>query len=81
MRDFFVMNAGDLADALEDWIIDNRCNPVTKEEWARCMTDIQKSSKARYLGSATDKDAEKLKESLLRDFNVKELKDLNNENS
>ena len=83
MKDFFLINSGDLVTALEDWMIDNKCNLSTPEEWARCMRDIQKTGKAEYMGSVEDADAKSIKESLKRDFNVKELKDLkepNNEN-
>jgi len=84
VRNLFVINAKDFADALENWIIDNKCNPSTPEEWERCMNDIHKSGQAQYVGSVEDKEVGKLKESLKKDFNVKEFKDLkepNNENS
>ena len=77
MRNFFLITAGEFASALEDWMIDNKCNPKTVEEWSRCMSDIQKMGKADYVGSVDDKE---VKKSLKEDFNIKDLKEPNNEN-
>ena len=41
-RQMFIGTAGEFAEALEDWIIDNKCNPTTPEEWERCINDIVK---------------------------------------
>lgn len=57
-RQMFIGTAGEFARALEDWIIDNKCNPTTPEEWDRCISDIVKQG---TLTPATDTDRERLK--------------------
>jgi hypothetical protein len=73
MRELFVGTASDFADALEDWIIDNKCNPTTPEEWARCLKDIAEKGKVQSLGTIDDKDVNELKNTLNKDFNVENL--------
>ena len=73
MREILLGNAGDFAQALEDWIIDNKCNPKTQEEWERCLKDIAASGKLTSLGAVVDEDVSKLKKDLSNNFNVENL--------
>jgi hypothetical protein len=73
MREIFVGTAGEFAQALEDWIIDNKCNPKTPEEWDRCLKDISSKGTIKSLGTVDDKDVNKLKTELNKDFNVENL--------
>ena len=66
-----ITNAGEFADALEDWIIDNKCNPTTAEEWARCIKDLTAQGKITPLGCVDD--TEKFKTDLKKNMNVEDL--------
>ena len=73
MREIFIGAAGDFAQALEDWIIDNECNPTTQEEWNRCLKDITAKGTLSSLGAVADKDMSKLKNELTKEFDIKDL--------
>jgi hypothetical protein len=73
MRQILIGNVGDFAQALEDWMIDNKCNPSTSEEWERCIADITKAGKLSTIGSIDEKDMGKLKINLKDNFNVEEI--------
>ena len=73
MRQLLISNAADLADAIEDWIILNKCNPTTPEEWDRCISDLTKAGKLNYIGSIEEKDSGELKNILKENFNVKDI--------
>jgi hypothetical protein len=73
MRELFIGTAGDFAQALEDWIIDNKCNPKTQEEWARCLKDIAEKGNITSLGVIKDKDVNQIKNDLNNNFNVENL--------
>ncbi len=67
-----ILATADTAQALEDWIIDNKCNPKTEEEWKRCWDDLVKAGKAKYVGGIEDEDLPEFKKKLGENFNVKE---------
>jgi hypothetical protein len=69
-----ITTAGEFADALEDWIIDNKCNPTTAEEWARCIKDLTASGVVNTVG-VTEASTRELKEGLKENLNVKDLGD------
>ena len=73
MREIFIGTAGEFARALEDWMIDNKCNPKTQEEWNRCLKDISSRGAVTSLGAIGDKDMTKLKTELNKDFNIKDI--------
>ena len=73
MREIFVGTADSFAQALEDWMIDNKCNPKTQEEWNRCLKDIAAKGNISSLGAVEDKDVNKLKNELNNNFNVENL--------
>lgn len=72
MRELFVGTAGSFAQALEDWMIDNKCNPKTQEEWDRCLKDIAAKGSISSVGIVEDTDVNKLKNELNKNFNVKD---------
>lgn len=65
--------AGEFCDALENWIIDNKYNPTTSEEWERCIQDMIADGAVKPVGCIKEEDAEKLKEQLKNTSNLKEL--------
>jgi len=70
-----VTTAGALADALEDWIIKNKCNPKSPEEWSRCISDLIAAGAVAPVASVDEKDLPAVKEQLQNDFTIKDLKD------
>ena len=66
-----ITTAGAFADALENWIIDNKCNPTTQEEWARCIKDLTAQGSVESLG-VVDDDKE-LKAKLKENLNVRDI--------
>lgn len=68
-----ITTAGEFAQALEDWIITNKCNPQTPEEWNKCIEDMLQSGILTPLGSIEDNQADEFKNQLKKDHNAKEL--------
>lgn len=54
-RQYFIGTAGEFAEALENWIIDNCCNPTTPEEWERCIKDITKAGMLKCMSEEEKK--------------------------
>ncbi len=73
MKIVSMTTAADFCDALENWIIDNKCNPKTTEEWNRCIEDMMKSGALTPIASIEDGDADKFKKNLIENFNVEEI--------
>ena len=61
-----------MAQAIEDWMIDNKCNPKTPEEWNRCLADLAKSGDINYVGSVKEEDFPAVKKAL-KDDGAKEI--------
>lgn len=68
-----ITTAGEFAEALENWIIDNKCNPKTPEEWSRCIEDLIAAGKLQAVAIVEDEDVSKIKKELKDNFNVGEL--------
>jgi len=68
-----IANAGELADALEDWIIDNKCNPKTPAEWDRFCEFLLTKGLAEEIGSIEDEELSEFKKEL-REAGVQEFK-------
>ncbi len=68
-----VTTAAEFCDALENWIIDNKLNPKTPEEWNRCIEDLMKSGALTPVAVIDDKDTDELKKTLVENFNVEEI--------
>lgn len=66
-----ITTAAEFADALEDWIIDNKCNPTSPEEWSRCIKDLVAQGKVHALGCVDD--SEDFKSKLKENLNVEDL--------
>jgi len=69
---FFGTNAGSVFDALEDWIIKNKCNPKTDEEWARALSDLTEAGVLAPLGTIDAKDTDEFKKGLKEHYDVTE---------
>lgn len=65
--------AGDFGDALENWIIDNKCNPATPEEWERCLKDLIAAGVVEVLDKTDSEDVATVKKALEKKFNVEEI--------
>ena len=73
MRMITVTTAGEFAQALENWIIDNKLNPKTPEEWNKCVEDLIASGVLTPIGTVEDEDFNKVKSTLKENFKVEEL--------
>ena len=65
--------AAEFCDALENWIIDNKCNPTTPEEWNRCIEDLMKSGALTPIAAVDEEDACEFKKKLKDNLNIEEL--------
>lgn len=68
----FSTTSGKLGEALENWIIDNKCNPTTQEEWNRCLKDLMDAGVLTPLKHVENDDVDGLKKFLKDNFNVEE---------
>jgi hypothetical protein len=69
-----VTTASQFCEALENWIIDNKLNPQTPEEWNRCVEDMMTSGVLTPIGVLADEaKVSELKTELKKNFNVEEL--------
>ena len=73
MGNILMGNTHEFAEVLEDWIILNKCNPTTREEWERCIKDLQVKGALTIQGSIADEDTKKFKKELKDNFNTKEF--------
>jgi len=67
------MDAEKFCQAVEDWIIDNECNPSTPEEWERCLTDLLKKGEVQFVGNVGEGDVGEFKQELKKDYDVNEI--------
>lgn len=65
--------AGVLGEAIENWIIDNKLNPSTPEEWERCLKDLLEAGVLTPVDSVDDNDVDGIKKILKDNFDVKEI--------
>ena len=68
-----VTTAGAFADALEDWIIKNECNPTTPEEWNRCLSDLFKSGILQPVATIDKAEVSEVKDQIKKNFNAEEF--------
>ena len=68
-----ITTAAEFCQALEDWIIDNKCNPQTPEEWERCINDLTKSGAVTPVASINEEDVKDFKEKLKENLGVEEI--------
>lgn len=69
----FSATAGELGDAIENWIIDNKVNPSTPEEWERCIKDLMAAGVLKPLDTKGAEDVDTIKKILKDNFDVKEI--------
>jgi hypothetical protein len=65
--------AAEFCQALEDWIIDNKCNPTTPEEWTKCIDDMTRGGALTPIACIDEKDAKEFKEKLKETLRVEEI--------
>ena len=79
MQQIIIMaNAGELADALEDWMIDNKTPVNTQEEWNKFFEHLLKIGLAKPLGVVDNEEVPMLKEELKK-LGAKDFKDIKEE--
>jgi len=66
-------DAGKFADALDDWMIDNKKNPKTKEDWQEVQKYMLKKGVLSPLGEVPDERLDDVKEHLKEEFNITDL--------
>lgn len=70
-----ITTAGEFVGALEDWIIKEKCNPKTPEEWSKCTEDMIKSGVLKPIAVFDEKNTPEIKAQLKENLNVRNLND------